>query len=596
MPKVFNPDYSFYKHLPDKTLFFNPLTDVPTHLREDSELTEFYKLCNEYYSPEFGIKYILNTNIYPFQMAIIRAILMHKFPILLLSRGAGKTFILGMAALLEALLKPNTKIILVSASFRQSKQIFDVIKKIYERAPLLRIMSSGPPSQGVDRCSFEVNCSTITALPLGNGGKIRGERAHTIIVDEFDSVAQEVFDVVIRGFAATQADPWQKTKTLLLAGDNKVVANKDQNAQGNKIILSGTAGFKTGPLYRAYKQYSKILENRISGSADKFKEILGEEIDGNEVVEYEDYCIVRYSYKQLPPGLMEKKIIQNARMSMPKMLFEMEYMAQFGDDSLGFFKNKDIVAATSTFPDGFAPLLQGLPNKRYIMGVDPARTNDRFAICIIELGTPNKLVYATAFQQKKFSEATAIVRDLLRKFNVIGIGMDRGGGGYAVEECLAMESLMKPGDRKIFAVDDGNSDSKGGQKILFPFDFSSNWIEEANTLLQKNIEDKTIMFPMEAWTGSHNDDAEDIIFNIRETKKELSFVEVTYTKSGKKHFDLMPACNKPTDEAPKHKDRYSALLIGNFLASRFNKLLVEESIIREKYNAQSTFGDYIENF
>ena len=121
-PKIFIPEYDHYMNLPEANSLFNPLVDIPPTMKESGrfgvqrELVEFYKLCNEFYSPEFGIKYLMGTNLYPFQMAAIRAILGHKFPMLLFARGGGKTFLLVVYAVYHSIMYPGTKIILVSAS------------------------------------------------------------------------------------------------------------------------------------------------------------------------------------------------------------------------------------------------------------------------------------------------------------------------------------------------------------------------------------------------------------------------------------------------------------------------------------------------
>jgi len=45
------------------------------------------------------------------------------------------------------------------------------------------------------------------AIPLGDGTKIRGLRAHIIISDEFSSVPPDIYETVVVGFAAVSADP-----------------------------------------------------------------------------------------------------------------------------------------------------------------------------------------------------------------------------------------------------------------------------------------------------------------------------------------------------------------------------------------------------
>ncbi len=599
MSQIFVPDFGFYKNLPDKRLLFNPLTDVDSFHREDDELIEFYKLGNEFYSPEFGIKYLLNINLIPYQMAIVRAILAHKFPLLLLTRGGAKTFLLAVTSVYMAIMNPGIKIILISASFRQSKFIFSEIKKIFDNSPLLRLVADSDPVTSVDKCYFKVNGSTITALPLGQGDKIRGERANVTFVDEFDSIPIEIFDVVVRGFSAVEADPWQKVKTSAMARLGQIKQQAESIfSTGNKIILSGTAGFVNGTFYRIFKQYSNILNNKILGHGRDFADILGIDAELYDQVDYRDYCVVRFNYLELPQGYLDIQMINNAKSSMPEMLFNMEYMTIFGDDTRGFFKYRDIQEATSKAPGGFSVKMVGAPSRQYVMGVDPARTNDRFSISLIELGSPNKLVYVWAASQKKYVEATKQLRHLLRKFNVVGIAMDAGGGGLAVEEYLQLQELMQTGDKKIYRFDDENMASSNGDKILYMFDFSSDWIEEANTLLQKSIEDKTLMFPMEIQIGDPIEEVEDIITQVKETKRELVCIEITYTKTGKKHFDLMPAdTRKVSEEVPRHKDRYSSLLLANYLSARMAKINTgSDQDIINVYNQSSTIGGFIEQF
>lgn len=592
---IFNPDYDWYNGIPQKELLFNPLTDIERKYKEENEMTEFYKLGNEFYSPAFGIKYLLNMPIYPIQMAIIHAMLSHKFPLLLMTRGGGKTTLLAVYAIMSAILNPGKRIILVSAGFRQSKLIFREMNRIYNKAPLLQLIADSP-KVSTDRCYFDINTSSIVALPLGQGDKIRGERGHIILVDEFEVIPPHIFDVVVRGFAATQSDPYQKTKEYMLA--KKEGRKNDTLNAGNKIVLSGTAGFRGGNFYKIFNQYSKIIGHKIVGNVRDYKDLIGIDTTEDIQIDHRQYCIIRYKYTDLPPCMLEEEIIHNARMTMPKVLFDMEYNAEFGDDTSGFFKFKDIDEATSKTdkPNAFDVSLKGKSSSKYILGVDPARTTDRFAISLIELGMPNKLVYLWTCQNQKYSYGVQKMRDMMRSYNIVGISMDAGGGGLAIEEMLQSPDFMNEGDRKIFRHDDENVKITEGNKILYMFDFSSAWIEDANTLLQKNIEDKLLMFPNEI-NGDTSEDMEEALEEISGLKKELISIEITYTKTGKKHFDLMPPDITTGEEAVRHKDRYSSLLLANYLASRMGKLK-DSSLekISAIYNDPRNFGGWSDQF
>lgn len=604
--KVINPEYNHYEGLPDEYLLFNPLMDVPTHNKEKDELMEFWKICNEYFSPELGIKYLLRTNLYPFQMATIRAILAHKFPLILFTRGGGKTFILAVYAVYHAIMYPGTRIILVSASFRQSKLIFAEIQRMYDRSPLLRMISEDKPRISTDNCHYELLGSSIKALPLGTGTKIRGERGHVILADEFNSIPIEIFDIVVRGFGATESDPWVKTRERLLRAHQEGSKDVPKDhamadlmiAEGNKIILSGTAGFKGGTFYQMFKQYSTIIRNGVRGRVEDYSDLFSEdELDEEIEIDCSDYCICRYTYEELPLNMQDVKLIENAKATMPMPLFEMEYMAKFADDTFGFFKPRDIEAATSKAPDGFGIMLNGKDKRHYVMGVDPARTVDRFAIAVIEVGQPNKIIYSWTAQNKPYSVGAMKMRDLMHEFNVIGIAIDPQGGGFAIEELLNTVEVMRGDSNKIYNFDDETPEAADGLKILYPFNFSSNWVDDANALLQKNIEDKVLMFPMKVDCSNSGgkvlEQRENAIYEIEEMKKELVAIEVTHTKTGRKHFDLAPPDpTKDVDGAIKHKDRYSALLLANYLASRMSVLNYDEKANAKKiyYSAYKHFG------
>lgn len=587
--KVFIPTYDHYTNIPDPNSLINPLIDVPSSLKEKDKMTEFYKLCNEYYSPEFGVKYLMNTELYPFQMAVLRAIIGHKFPLILMSRGGGKTFMLAVYALYHAIMFPDSKIVLISASFRQSQLIFAEIKKMYKRSAILRAISDTHPKTSVGYCEYAICGSTIKALPLGSGDKIRGERGHVILCDEFNSIPIETFDIVVRGFGATESNPWEKTrqsrKNIIdkLNQDNKKNNIPQDNdiadaivAKGNRLVLSGTAGFKNETFYHLYKQYNKIIRSKVKGYVHEYQDVFKEDLLDDELeIDYSDYCIIKVPYSKLPvkrPGpMLDPKFINNARATMSKIFFDMEYNCIFADEGHGFFKMKDIKNATSS-KGGFNIMMRcNKSSSRFIMGVDPARSLDRFAITLIELSNPLKLRYVWTAQGKPYSYSVSKMRQLIRNFNIAGIAMDSRGGGPAVEELLNKPDVVKDDDKLIFRFDCDDA-SADAMKILHVIVFSSDWIEEANVLLQKNIEDKTLMFPSQIYDGEYTEESDMVLSEVNDLKRELVSIDVTHTKTGKRHFDLAPPSHFDVDGPVKHKDRYSSLLLSNYIATKYDKL------------------------
>ena len=168
----------------------------------------------EYFS--FVCKQVFNIDILPMQSLILHELWNRKFPMLIGSRGLGKSFILSLYSMLRAFFMPGRKIVIVGAAFRQSKVLFEYMDTIWQNSPLLRdIMGpSSGPRRDVDRCVMKMGKSTITCLPLGDGTKIRGQRANDIITDEFASVPREIFENVVAGFAAVSSSPIENVKRL----------------------------------------------------------------------------------------------------------------------------------------------------------------------------------------------------------------------------------------------------------------------------------------------------------------------------------------------------------------------------------------------
>ena len=179
----------------DENELFNPMNFV---FQDDKdkllERIAWLMMRPEYFS--FACKHLLNIELSPFQSLILHEIWNRKFPMLIGSRGMGKSFLLSVYPILRALFIPNRKIIVVGAAFRQSKVLFEYMDTIWKNAPILRDLcdQNSGPRRDVDRCVMHINQSTITCLPLGDGSKIRGQRANDIIADEFASIPRDIFE------------------------------------------------------------------------------------------------------------------------------------------------------------------------------------------------------------------------------------------------------------------------------------------------------------------------------------------------------------------------------------------------------------------
>ena len=85
---------------------------------------------NPEYFP-FTCKLLLGVDIMPFQHVILRELWKRPFPMLIGSRGLGKSYILALYSLLRLTFTQGCKVAVIGAAFRQSKVIFEYMEKFW---------------------------------------------------------------------------------------------------------------------------------------------------------------------------------------------------------------------------------------------------------------------------------------------------------------------------------------------------------------------------------------------------------------------------------------------------------------------------------
>jgi hypothetical protein len=253
----------------------------------------------------------------------------------------------------------------------------------------------------------------------------------------------------------------------------------------------------------------------------------------------------------------------------------MEYLAEFPRDSMGFYPASLLHGCTDRW---VAPLTKGDPKKQYVLGLDPARSDDNFGIVVLELnGDIRHLVRVEAHNNKPLPEMKSIVCDLLERFNVVRIGCDKFGGGTALADLLreghkwvSFNTGKLVNIPPILVIDDKETELMFGNRILELVVFSSNTISEMNYTLKARMENGLIRFPASPYISDDvNEDAEKVFLDVMELKAEMTNIEIEPTKSEYIRF-VVPEGHK--------KDRYSALLVANYAADHFMK---EDEIIPE---------------
>lgn len=606
----------------DKEKLFNPLLNIPEEYLDEPQgyiawlmmqPQYFHFLCNE----------IMNIQLLPMQCAVLQELWSRKFPMLIGSRGFGKTFLLAVYSMIRILMLPNRKVVVCGAAFRQSKILFEYMETIWNNAPILRDIvgtnGNNGPRRESDMFRFFIGESRLSALPIGTGDKIRGQRANDIIADEFAAIPREIFETVIGGFAAVSSNPIANVVTRASHRLSQTLEIEsieiDKATIDNQTIISGTADYDFNHFYEYWCNWKDIITT--GGDKRKIAAILNKKnpeyfIDEHSIPEsfkWNDYSIIRIPYEIIPEGFMDAATVSRAKASVHYGTYLCEYGACFSKDSNGFFKRSLIENCTSNetnpiyHPSGkvyFKSTVTGNPRCKYVYGIDPAAEVDNFAIVVLELHEDHRRVVYTWTTNKKnqkemlangviterdyYSFCSRKIRDLMKKFPCSGIAIDSQGGGLPITERLNDTDKIRPGEQFIWPLINPEkpllTDGESGLHIINIVNFSSaEWTTNANHNLKSDMETKSLVFPffdaielamtdnMDSGDKMANTDClESCMLEIEELKSELATIVISKTPTGRYKWDT-PELKLPGNKKGRlRKDRYSALLMANDLA------------------------------
>jgi len=571
-------------------------------------------------------KLLFDIELHPVQIAILQEFWIRPFPMFIASRGFGKSFLMALYCTLKCILVPGTKIVVVGAAFRQSKLVFEYMENFWRNSAILRSIFNGNddgPRRDVDRCTMRLGDSWTIAIPMGDGSKIRGLRAHIIIADEFASISPDIYETVVSGFAAVSATPIQNVKK-----EAKKQAMKDAGLwnddleqlsfkMGNQAIIAGTADYAFKHFSSYWKRYKAIIESK--GEKYKLEEIFKGEVPEN--FNWKDYSIIRIPYELIPKGFMDDKQVARAKATIHTGIYNMEYAACFTEDSDGFFKRSLIESCVVKDSNPviinnekiiFEPKIVGDLKHKYVYGIDPASEKDNFSIVVLEMHpNHNRVVHCWTTNRTNFKErqnaglvnehdfygfCARKIRNLMKIFPCERIGIDAQGGGIAIEEALHDPGKLEEGEYLIWPVIENKSkdtDDQQGLHILELVQFArADWTSQANHGLRKDLEDKALLFPrfdelslvlaldkenrniQTADLTPIYDSISECILEIEELKNELTTIVMTQTSTGSGGRDRWdtPDVKLPNGKKGKlRKDRYSALLIANMIARQINR-------------------------
>jgi len=587
------------------------------YLEEEEAKILLYKFLRE--NPSFCSEMITGIELFPFQHMAIKAMMETDYFLGVWSRGMSKSFSTAIFAMLDAILNQGVHIGIISKSFRQSKMIFSKMEDI-AKSPKAEFLSQciTRVSKANDQWVMEIGESKITALPLGDGEKLRGFRFQRMIIDELLLMPEKILNEVILPFLAVIENPTERQRmydveTEMIA-QGKMEEKDRHKWSNNKIIGLSSASYKFEHLYKMYCDYERLIMNK-------------EDSDGAHRV------IMHFSYDCAPPQLYDQNLIDQAVATMSESQFDREFMAKFTDDSSGYFKVSKMKACTIPDGEGQSVEVHGEHSDEYILAFDPSWSesegSDDFAIMIIKINRERKigtLVHSYALSGSNLKTHIKYMAYLLTNFNIVAVVGDYNGGVQFLNSCNE-SSIFKKKNLKLGVIDadlDNHQEydkglrnlkrqyNKSTRDYVFLRKPSSKWIRYANELLQASFDHKRMYFAGAAMDDDYHKQRKaripikDLKFvnNYKESseaskmidfvehqkdmmdlaKVECAMIEVTTSSQGTQSFDLPGNLRKQKGADKARKDSYSSLLLGNWMMHIFYDMMDDKID-----NQQSTF-------
>ena len=593
------------------------ILDTKGFIDERKAKVLLYKFLKE--NPSFSSELITGVSLFPFQHMAIKAMMETDYFLGIWSRGMSKSFSTAIFAILDAILNQGVHIGIISKSFRQSKMIFRKIEEI-SRSPKAGFLSQciNRISKTNDEWVIEIGRSKITALPLGDGEKLRGFRFQRMIIDELLLMPEKILNEVILPFLSVVENPTERQKQYdletVLIQQGKMSEEDRYRWPNNKIIGLSSASYKFEYLYKLYQQYESLIFNNA------------EKDNAHRV-------IMHFSYDCAPDQLYDQNLINQAKATMSQSQFDREFGAVFTDDSSGYFKVSKM--ALCTIPDGEGQAVEviGDPTAQYILAFDPSWSesdgSDDFSMQLIKINPEKRngtIVHSYALSGTNLKKHIEYIHYLLTHFNIVSIVGDYNGGVQFINSCNESEIFKKAGIKlDMFDADFDNPqeydkalrDARNQynistRRIVHLRKPSSAWIRYANESLQAAFDHKRIWFagaamdeaynrqrlaniPIQTLKFSRHDDekesgAKQIDFieqlkdNIELIKVQCALIQVNTSAQGTQSFDLPLNLKKQRGADKARKDSYSTLVLGNWMMQTYFDM-----INLQEQNVQATF-------
>jgi len=356
-----------------------------------------------------------------YQVEMLKAIAKGWDTVICCSRQIGKSMAVAMGVVWFAVTKEDTVSLILSYSKLQAQELYHKIKSLIFYHPQLEALID---KDTMSETRF-INGSRILIRPVGKGGlSAQGYSADLLVIDEADSLPDEIFGVV----TATQA------------------------STGGATILISTPRRKGSIFYRTFQDAMEARKEYEKGLRKQpYRDV--EEGGTGFVGFHYDYTVGLNTYKANGKPQISMKVIQREKRTKPKWQFDAEYRAIWSDDSASYFSHQMILDAVEEYP----MLKHPIPDKRYYMGVDLAKYQDKTVVIVVEETLPNKyrVVYIYSTGNRNWKEQVGELELIAERFKPERIFIDRNSIGDVVLDWLESNpnnALYNKIDGRTFSI------------------------------------------------------------------------------------------------------------------------------------------------
>jgi hypothetical protein len=270
---------------------------------------------------------VLGIKLFPYQVIWLYLMSVSDVFVSICARAASKSFLVALFTVCKAILYPNSEILVAASTIRQASLIISSkITMLRDMSPILqREITNIVTNQNINRCEF-ANNSVIKVVASNEGS--RGERATTLLMDEYLLLKKQVVDGILLPFLYVRQAPY-----MLLP------EYADYPQEEPQVISISSAGFKSD---WGYKYAISVIKMMLEGKRAGFFAV--------------DYLV------SIASGIKTRAQIEAERRNSDADTFSREYENIFsGESGRSYFKSSMFIRDIKR---AFYPLRQDLVSQK----------------------------------------------------------------------------------------------------------------------------------------------------------------------------------------------------------------------------------------